>query len=89
MPEPQNTRREFMKMVGIGAAAMGVGAEVRTVAGQDEPPASQWVDPEFFIKPEELVLRFRQPAGPRQLSFAGYTGTPYQWRQACRAKHND
>jgi dienelactone hydrolase len=86
MPPQHNTRREFIKMVGAGAAAMGVGAGARGVSRQDEPVASEWVDPEFFIKQEELLLKFVQPPGPRRLSFANFSGTPQQWRKACHDK---
>jgi len=86
MPLQHNTRREFIKLVGAGAAAMGVGAGSRAFAGDDEPPASEWVDPEFFIKQEELVLKFKQLPGARKLSFANFSGSPEQWRKACHKK---
>jgi dienelactone hydrolase len=86
MSSQHNTRREFIKMVGVGAAAMGVGASTRGFAGEDEPPASEWVDPEFFIKQEELVLKFRQAPGSRRLSFANFSGSPEQWRKTCHKK---
>jgi len=86
MGEAGNTRREFMKMVGFGAAAMSAGAATRQAVGQNQAAPSEWIDERFFIKPEELTLKFRQQPGALRLSFGNFDGSPQQWRLACRRK---
>jgi len=69
-------------MMGIGAAAM---ATVKADAGEknDQSPA---IDPQFFVRPEELTLKFRHQGAERRLSFAKHQGSPDAWRRECRAK---
>jgi pimeloyl-ACP methyl ester carboxylesterase len=86
MEEALNTRREFIRMAALGGVAMAAASKVPYARGQQQSASSPWVDERFFIRPEELSLRFRQPAGARRLSFANFDGSPEQWRRACREK---
>lgn len=76
-----NTRREFLKMAGIGAAALVAGA--KAADDKENTPA---IDPQFLVRPEELTLKFRHEGAERRLSFARYKGSPEAWRRECRAK---
>jgi dienelactone hydrolase len=44
------------------------------------------MDDGFYVRPEELRLRYRAPKTQRQLSFGRYDGPPEEWRKACRDK---
>ncbi len=78
-----NTRRDFLKMAGLGLVTVAAaGTLARGAEGQDEKK----VDKEFFIRPEELTLKFHHTGAQRRLSFANFGGTPQAWRKACRAK---
>ncbi|HNS20625.1 MAG TPA: twin-arginine translocation signal domain-containing protein [Sedimentisphaerales bacterium] len=82
MASQPNTRREFLKMAGLGVAALTTGLSVRAEDQQGQPA----IDPQFFVRPEELTLKFRNRQAPRRLSFANYRGSPDAWRRDCRAK---
>ncbi len=69
-------------MAGLGTAALTVGLSARANDKQDAPT----IDPEFFVRPEELTLKFHYRQTPRRLSFANYRGSPEAWRRECRAK---
>ncbi len=77
-----NTRRDFLKMIGVGTAALTANVPVRAGDKEDKP----LIDPQFFIRPEELTLKFHYRQAPRRLSFADYRGSPEAWRRECRAK---
>lgn len=77
-----NTRRDFLRMVGVGTAALTAGVSVHATEKGQMPV----IDPQFFIRPEELTLRFQHRQAPRRLSFANYRGSPEAWRRECRAK---
>jgi dienelactone hydrolase len=78
-----NTRREFLKMAGLGLAAVVATGSLGRCA---ESQAQNNVDRAFFIRPEELTLKFHHSGGKRRLSFANFEGTPQAWKKACRAK---
>jgi len=80
MSPDASTRREFLKIVGAAALTAAIQAPARA---ERTPPA---IDPQFFVRPEELTLKFRHEGAERRLSFAKYTGTPQAWRNECRAK---
>jgi len=77
-----STRRDFLKMAGLSAAALT--ADTGTYA--DEKENAPAVDPEFFVRPEELTLKFYHQGADRRLSFGKYRGSPEAWRRECRAK---
>jgi dienelactone hydrolase len=81
MSEWRGTRREFGKVVAVGAGVLAIGT--RLAQAQDEAAG---IDEQFFVRPDELTLRCLQKPGRRQLSFANYKGTPEEWRKACRDK---
>jgi dienelactone hydrolase len=81
--EPQtNTRRDFLKMVGFGAVALTAARRARAEDIRDTPA----IDPQFFVRPEELTLKLHHRGVDRRLSFAKYRGSPEAWRRECRAK---
>jgi dienelactone hydrolase len=78
-----NTRRDFLKMAGFGLATVAAtGILARGAQSQDEKNVSK----EFFIRPQELTLKFHHTGAQRRLSFANFKGTPQAWKNACRAK---
>ena len=81
MTAMHNTRRDFLRMAGLGLAFP---VSIGTYAAQD--PDGKSVSEEFFIRREELTLRFRHTGGKRRLSFAKFKGTPQAWREVCRNK---
>lgn len=77
------TRRAFLKMASLGlAAAASANSFTRAAESRD----GQNVNQEFFIRPEELTLKFKHGGGRRRLSFANFQGRLQAWKQACRAK---
>jgi len=78
-----NTRRDFLKMAGLVAAA--ISADV-TAQPDDRKKEVSAIDPQFFVRSEELTLKFRHEDAERRLSFAKYKGTREVWRGECRAK---
>ena len=83
MRAKRTTRRNVLKMAGLGAtAALAATARADGAETQDE----RFVNPDFFIRPEELTLNFLHGQGQRRLSFGTFEGTPQAWRKACRAK---
>jgi len=76
------TRRDFLKMVGIGTAVAATRATSR--AAEKEP--MQTMPKDFFIRPEELTLKFGQKKGKRRLSFRNFNGPAADWKNACREK---
>lgn len=76
------TRRDFLKMVGIGTAA----ATTRAFSDHAEKEPMQTMRKDFFIRPEELTLKFRQEEGKRRLSFCNFRGPAASWKNACREK---
>jgi dienelactone hydrolase len=81
MSEWRGTRRDFGKVVALGAGVLAVGTQL--AKAQDEAAG---MDEGFFVRPEELTLRCLQKPGRRELSFANYKGKPEDWRRACRQK---
>lgn len=81
MKQQTNSRRDFLKIVGAGAVLT---AAVKSPVRGEETPTT--IDPEFFVRPEELILKLRHRGTDRRLSFAGYRGSPEAWRRECRAK---
>jgi dienelactone hydrolase len=77
-----NTRRDFLKMIGAGTAALTSG--MKTHANDKEGAPA--VNPQFFVRPEELTLKFRHEGAARRLSFANYRGASEAWRRECKAK---
>ncbi|UCD51408.1 MAG: twin-arginine translocation signal domain-containing protein [Phycisphaerales bacterium] len=78
-----NTRRDFLKMAGLGLAAA---ANVDSLVRGAESQTGKNVDKAFFIRPEELTLKFHHTGAQRRLSFANFEGTPQAWKRACRQK---
>lgn len=81
MAAMHNTRRDFLKMAGLGLA---VPISLRTYAA--EPQNEEYVASEFFLRRQELTLRFHHSGAKRRLSFARFEGTPQEWKKACRDK---
>jgi len=77
-----NTRRDFIKAMGLGAAAITTGA----FAGPNNQTQKQTIAADFFLRPEELTLKFRQAKGERRLSFCNFSGHGEAWKGACREK---
>ena len=77
------SRRGFLERAGWGTVASAWGSVLLAQNSTDE---ADGVDPEFFLKREELALRFHHPAPKRALSFGTWKGTPAAWREACRNK---
>ncbi|MGY8826860.1 MAG: hypothetical protein ACKVJG_23565 [Candidatus Latescibacterota bacterium] len=44
------------------------------------------MDPSFFVRSDELALRFNHPPGARRLSFANFNGGVEEWKEACRSQ---
>ena len=86
MDTQETTRRNLLKMAGLGTAA-SLASGIR--AGGSSEPDRQYVDEDFFIRPEELTLRFHHSGAERRLSFAKFKGTPETWRETCRRKLAD
>jgi dienelactone hydrolase len=78
-----STRRAFLKTAGLGLATVAATGSLGRTA---ESQAQENVDKAFFVRPEELTLKFHHSSGKRRLSFANFEGTPQAWKQACRAK---
>ncbi len=70
MSKQGNTRRGFMKTVGLAAATASSGA----LAGPNDRKETPAMDRDFFVRPEELTLEFRQTAGDRRLAFGSFRG---------------
>ncbi len=83
MGEVTNTRRDFLKVAGLGLATI---AATGTLASGAEDRGENNVDRKFFISPKELTLKFHHTGGRRRLSFANFEGTPQAWKKACREK---
>lgn len=83
MEATDNTRRAFLKMAGIGMAAVVAG---RTPGHGADDQNSEYVSKDFFIRPEELTLKFHHTGAKRRLSFADFQGTPHDWKKACHEK---
>jgi len=82
--EPQwlPTRRDFIRTVGWAPpAAVGI-----ALAGIGCAQGVQTMDDSFYVRPEELRLRYRAPKAERQVSFSRHGGSPEEWREACRRK---
>ncbi len=41
---------------------------------------------DFYIKHDELNLRFSHPQGARKLSFKNFTGSAEEWKESCRSQ---
>jgi hypothetical protein len=82
MASQANSRRDFLRMMGAGVAAMAVHGAARAVDKADAPA----IDPQFFVREDELTLKFRQQGAERRLSFAGRRGSADAWRRDCKAK---
>ena len=81
MTAMDNTRRDFLKMAGLGLAVpMSLTAHAADAQGEES------VSQEFFIRRDELTLRFHHSSAKQRLSFAGFEGTPQEWKKACRDK---
>lgn len=83
MRKENATRRDVLGIAALGAAAAFAGtAHARSV----EKREGRFVDKDFFIRPEELTLKFRHVGAKRRLSFGNFEGRPQAWGKACRAK---
>ncbi|MGE5295450.1 MAG: twin-arginine translocation signal domain-containing protein [Solirubrobacterales bacterium] len=82
MASQANSRRDFLRMMGAGVAAMAVHGAARAADKADAPA----IDPQFFVREDELTLKFRQQGAERRLSFAGRRGSADAWRRDCKAK---
>jgi dienelactone hydrolase len=82
MASQVDTRRDFLKMMGLGVAAMTTGAQIHAADKTDAPT----IDPQFFVREDELTLKVCQQGIERCLSFAKYRGSPEAWRRECKAK---
>ena len=117
MSAQQSTRREFLRMMGIGTGVLGTArgiadcrlpiADWRFAPQQSVNPQSpisnlqskspqspisnrkvsnRTIDEGFFVRPEELTLRFSHGRPERRLSFDNFEGSPEAWKKACRDK---
>jgi len=105
MPAQPRTRREFLRMMGVGAGVLGMAGSSarpggrRTVGSQPtrkdvtctnawvkNPPYSSTIGEDFFVRPNELTLRFSHGRPERRLSFDNFQGSPEAWKKACRDK---
>jgi dienelactone hydrolase len=76
------TRRDFLKTVALAVAA----ASKRTSARAADKKQTGTIDKGFFIRPEELTLKFRHGKGQRRLSFSKFDGPAAAWKNTCRQK---
>lgn len=83
MGEVTNTRRDFLRMAGLGLATVATTGTLAWGAGNQE---EENVARKFFIGPGELALKFRHTGAKRRLSFGNFEGTPQAWKEACREK---
>lgn len=44
------------------------------------------MDSSFFVRSDELTLRFAHPQGARKLSFANFSGNLDEWKETCRSQ---
>jgi len=72
MSQRSNTRRDFLKMMGISALTL---TNLKPKAAPAQQPGAA-IDPSFFVRPDELTLAFRQKRPERRLSFANFKGSP-------------
>jgi dienelactone hydrolase len=86
MAATQNTRRDFLRMAGLGLASV---VTAGTLARAAEAQNGEYVKQEFFIGREELTLKFHHADAKRRLSFANFKGTPQAWKKACRDRLAD
>ncbi len=90
MTAMHNTRRDFLRMAGcvagIMSAMQGPDALATTPAHAAETQNEESIREEFFLRREELTLKFRHTGAKRRLSFAKFKGTPQAWKKACRDK---
>ena len=77
-----STRRQFLKIVALGAAA----TTEQTIANAAEEEQKASLDRNFFVRPEELTLRLSHGEGERRLSFSHFSGPAEAWKKACREK---
>ena len=81
MSDWRGNRRDFGKVIALGAGLCAVGTQL--TQAQDKTGG---MDERFFVRPDELTLRFLQKPGRRELSFTNYKGRPEDWRRLCREK---
>jgi dienelactone hydrolase len=77
-----NTRRDFLKAVALGTLAVTDNSFANAAGDREREVMKQ----DFFIRPEELMLKFRHKEGQRRLSFHDFTGPAEAWKSACRPK---
>ncbi|NLZ04195.1 MAG: hypothetical protein GXY19_03375 [Phycisphaerae bacterium] len=73
-------------VAGIMPAMQGPDALATTPAHAAETQNEESIREEFFLRREELTLKFRHTGAQRRLSFARFKGTPQAWKKACRDK---
>jgi len=100
MPAQPSTRREFLRMMGIGAGVLGTAGGIADcglpigdshhhgppIPNLQSPISNRTIDEAFFVRPEELTLCFRSGRPERRLSFDNFQGSPEAWKKACRDK---
>ena len=77
-----NTRRDFLKTVALGTVAVAN----HSLANAASKSETESVGKDFFVRPEELTLKFRHETDRRRLSFRNFTGPAEAWKKACRRK---
>jgi len=78
-----HTRRSFLRTSGLIAASAAATSAPKAIADEDNASA---IPEEFFVRPEELTLKFNHGPGERRMSFAKFDGSAQRWRGACREK---
>ncbi len=85
------TRRRFVELSAAGAAgavlAPRTGSALKGTMDGNAAPQAEFLDPEFLVKPSELILKFSYPQGARRLSFKNNPQKGFEtWRQECKSK---
>lgn len=81
MAETDRTRRDFLRMAGLGLA---LPMTLKALAADEQ--SGEYLNQDFVVGRDELTLKFRHTGAKRRLSFARFSGTPEAWKKACCEK---